>query len=311
MRERRRIAFKRHRVSFLALLLIVSLSAAAFSSGLFVQPKNVEADASTVIFLTSGTSWTVPADWNNSNNSIEVIGGGGGGGGAGGVCCTASDWYAGTGGGGSAYSKATNVTLTPNGSVGYQIGSQGVGGTGNVNGSAGGDTYFCNSTSNCTSISGTAVVAGAKGGLGGVSTRISAFASGGAGGSAASGLGSVKFSGGKGGDGVITPYYHFSGSGAGGAGGPHGNGAAGHDANNGPGTGGGGADGGSAGESGCYSCDYEPFAYGGAGGNNRLGSGYSDSNPWMLYAFPASDNHFCMGRNGVNQPFCMTDFNAV
>src|SRR3989344_4708849 len=30
-------------------------------------------------FLTSGTSWTVPADWNSSNNTIEVIGGGGGG----------------------------------------------------------------------------------------------------------------------------------------------------------------------------------------------------------------------------------------
>jgi len=27
-----------------------------------------------VIFLTSGTSWTVPADWNNANNSIETIG---------------------------------------------------------------------------------------------------------------------------------------------------------------------------------------------------------------------------------------------
>src|SRR3989344_3242542 len=32
-----------------------------------------------IIFLTSGTSWTVPADWNSSNNTIEVIGGGGGG----------------------------------------------------------------------------------------------------------------------------------------------------------------------------------------------------------------------------------------
>ena len=29
------------------------------------------------IFLTSGTSWTVPSDWNSANNTIEVIGGGG------------------------------------------------------------------------------------------------------------------------------------------------------------------------------------------------------------------------------------------
>ena len=29
------------------------------------------------IFLTSGTSWTVPADWNPLNNSVELIGGGG------------------------------------------------------------------------------------------------------------------------------------------------------------------------------------------------------------------------------------------
>lgn len=36
------------------------------------------------IFITSGTSWNVPADWNNSNNTIEVIGAGGGAGGGGG-----------------------------------------------------------------------------------------------------------------------------------------------------------------------------------------------------------------------------------
>src|SRR5256885_16261958 len=33
----------------------------------------------TVIFLTSGTSYTRPADWNDANNSIELIGGGQGG----------------------------------------------------------------------------------------------------------------------------------------------------------------------------------------------------------------------------------------
>jgi hypothetical protein len=36
-----------------------------------------------VIYLTSlapGVTWTVPSDWNNAANTIEVIGGGGGGG---------------------------------------------------------------------------------------------------------------------------------------------------------------------------------------------------------------------------------------
>ena len=36
------------------------------------------------IFLTSGTTWTVPEDWNSSSNTVELLGAGGGGGGAGG-----------------------------------------------------------------------------------------------------------------------------------------------------------------------------------------------------------------------------------
>jgi hypothetical protein len=31
----------------------------------------------TTIYLTSGSTWTVPSDWNSANNTIEVIGGGG------------------------------------------------------------------------------------------------------------------------------------------------------------------------------------------------------------------------------------------
>ena len=71
----------------------------------------------TVIYLTSGSSWTVPGDWNNSDNSIEVIGGGAGGGGG----INAS--VAGGGGGGGAYSKVVNLTLS--GSVAYVIGAGG------------------------------------------------------------------------------------------------------------------------------------------------------------------------------------------
>src|SRR5437870_1075520 len=66
----------------------------------------LHARAATVIFLaTTGTNnWTVPGDWNSSNNTIEVIGGGGGGGG----CSNGRG-----GGGGGAYSKSSSLFLTP------------------------------------------------------------------------------------------------------------------------------------------------------------------------------------------------------
>src|SRR3972149_2432129 len=79
------------------------------------------------IVLTSGTSWTVPANWNSTNNSIEVIGAGGNGS-AGGTSAGTS----GAGGGGGAYAKTLNLSLTPSSSVAIQIGA------------GGGDTWFKN-----------------------------------------------------------------------------------------------------------------------------------------------------------------------
>ncbi|HXF55623.1 MAG TPA: hypothetical protein VNK52_16035, partial [Hyphomicrobiaceae bacterium] len=130
-----------------------------------------------VIFLkTTGSllQWTVPQDWNSLNNSIECIGGGGGGGGNGRG-----------GGGGGAYAKITNLVLTPGASVSYRVGAKGLGG--GASGSHGGDTWF-NGTdmSNCS--------VGAKGGQAGPSDE------GGPGGSASASVGSVKFSGGTGGE---------------------------------------------------------------------------------------------------------------
>lgn len=55
------------------------------------------------IILTSGTSWTVPADWNSANNKIECIGAGRAGGGA--------------------YARKNNVALTAGANVFYQIGA--------------------------------------------------------------------------------------------------------------------------------------------------------------------------------------------
>lgn len=118
-------------------------------------------------FLTSGSSWSVPTDWNNSNNIVEVIGGGGGGGGDGGTAT------GGGGGGGDAYSKITNITLTGGGSATYAIGTAGTAGVGHGDGGAGGDTYFnggsCGAASVCAKggALGRAAVFGGTGGAGG------------------------------------------------------------------------------------------------------------------------------------------------
>jgi len=191
-----------------------------------------------VTYLTSGTSWSVPTDWNSSNNTIEVIGGGGGG--------NSNAATSRGGGGGGAYSKASNVSLTPGATITYAVGAAG---TAN---NSGGDSYLCNSTSNCATIAGSAVVAGAKGGNGGATFT---------GGAAGSGVGSVKYSGGNGGTNSSD-----AGAGGGGAAGPSGNGGNGGNAGTTGGGGGGGANGGSAGSAGSGSS-------GGAGGSNVLGYG--------------------------------------
>ena len=67
-----------------------------------------------VIFLTTPgalANWTVPSDWTNNNNSIEIIGTGGPGTPLSGTAA----------GGGAAYAKNINVQLTPNSTVQYMI----------------------------------------------------------------------------------------------------------------------------------------------------------------------------------------------
>lgn len=218
------------------------------------------------VFLKSGTSWTVPADWNSANNTIRVIGGGGG------ACdggLTGSTCYSGSGGGGGAYASVSNVTLTPGTSVAYRVGTAGIYDGGNALATAGGDTYFCNSTSNCASVTGTAVIAGAKGGgaaSGGAS--CSSAVGGGTGGVAASSFGTVKYSGGTGGTGSAAQWYR-PGAGGGGAAGPSGNGGAGGAAantNTRGGSGGGGANAGVAGGT-------ASSITGATGGNGNAGAG--------------------------------------
>ena len=76
-----------------------------------------------VVFLTSGTSWTVPGDFNPNNNSIEAIGGGGGG------AAGTTNNRGGGGGGGGEYRKIVNFSTTPGSNISYAIGSGGGGGS--------------------------------------------------------------------------------------------------------------------------------------------------------------------------------------
>ena len=223
----------------------------------FLHKPKVQAQ----IFLTSGTTWTVPIGWNNNNNSIGVIGAGGGGGGGTNASGTG---YGGGGGGG--YSQIVNATLTAGASVTIAVGAAGTGGaSGGNNGGTGGDTYLCSSTSACTSITDTNVIVGAKGGAGGTSTG------GGAGGNASGGIGTTTFTGGSGGG--IASGAGNAGGGAGGAGGAAGpnnngnNGATGSGGSGnvgGPGATGGSGDGGNGGAGGSAGA---ANTVGGTGGN--------------------------------------------
>jgi hypothetical protein len=198
----------------------------------------------TIVFLTTGTTWTVPADWNKSKNTIECIGGGG-------VDGSVAVAGAGGSGGGGAYSMIANLALTPGTQVNYQVGTGGA--RADAAAGSGGDTYF-----NGTSLAACSV--GAKGGDGANGTV------GGAGGAADGGVGTSKFAGGNGADG-----------GEGFVGGPSGGGAAspkGAGANGGAATvdqeggGGGGGNGdGSAAATGATG------TIGNKGGNNAGGAG--------------------------------------
>jgi hypothetical protein len=196
------------------------------------------ASTKTVCLSTTATSpFTVPADWNSANNTIDVFGGGGGG----------RNGY--SGGGGGAHSRITNQALTPGASVNFSVGAGGLGplpASAGLDGLPGGDTWF-GGTNYATSL------VAAKGGGGGASGAV------GAGGDATAGIGASKHSGGSGGTEFGTG---FNAGGGGGAGGPNGNGA---NAGNGSGNGNsGGGSGGGAGGGGAVGAD--PSGNAGANG---------------------------------------------
>lgn len=119
------------------------------------------------VFLTSGTSWTVPADWSDVD-TIETIGGGGHGGSAN---------SGGGGGGGGAYASISNLDLTAGASVTYRV-------------AATSDTVFNTTATTCAGTPTPSVCA--KAGVSG------SGGTGGAGGTAAASVGTTKYDGGTG-----------------------------------------------------------------------------------------------------------------
>ena len=166
--------------SFIRRLVLICLTL-YFSTTLNAQTQTV--------ILTSGSSWTVPA--NVYSITVECWGGGGGG------SNTTTAGRTGGGGGGGAYAKKNSIIVTPGSSFSYSVGGGGGGS------SVGGDTWF-SSTSTVL----------AKGGSGGTSNS----STGGTGGSATSSVGDVKYAGGKGGNGTGTGCCDGAGGGGGGAG---------------------------------------------------------------------------------------------
>ncbi|MFA5934223.1 MAG: glycine-rich domain-containing protein, partial [Candidatus Paceibacterota bacterium] len=191
-----------------------------FFSFFTLAPKAEATTCTSGSACTGGSgSWVAPAGV--TSVTAEVWGAGGAGAGE-----TANNDGGESGGGGGAYSKKLNITVVPGNSYAVTIGAAGVGSTGA--GTAGGDSWFCNATTNCATIAGTSVQSGAKGGGGG-----SANTSHGVGGASASGFGDTKFSGGNGGDGV-SGNENIGSGGGGGAGGSTANGGVGGNGSAGP-----------------------------------------------------------------------------
>ena len=196
--------------------------------------------------LAGALSWTVPDNWDASNNTLHLLGAGGNG-----VQSNASgsNQAAGGGGGGGGYTRLTNLSLSPGAILPFSIGNSGAS-TGKSF-----DTYI-----------NTQYLAG--GGQAGVSNQSIPTSSGGAGGIGATYNGG---NGAAGGFSTVASTGLFGGAG-GGAGGPNGNGGDGATGFNSTtqalvaGGGGGGNGGGSNGTNGTS-------GLGGTGGNNFAGTG--------------------------------------
>jgi len=114
--------------------------------------------------LTSGTSYTTPA--NCTSIYVEAVGGGGGGGGGQGSG-TASQ---GAGGGGGGGTSVKLFTVTPSTAYTYAIGAAGSAGASGSNGGAGGNTTFTVGATTATGGGGGGGISAGNGGAGGTAT---------------------------------------------------------------------------------------------------------------------------------------------
>lgn len=188
----------------------------------YIEPGLVY-EFATEQFLTTPNSlqtWVSPVDWNNSNNTIELLGGG-----ATGAFAYTEDGGArtATGGGGGQYAKKNNFNVATPGvtDANYLVGPGGrvdFGGT-FLAGNNGGDTWF-------NGLSVITATTWAGGGQGGLTSGGSGARSGGAGGSG--GSGDVLHNGGRGGN-VSGNTSSFVATGGGGAAGLNGAGSNGQD----------------------------------------------------------------------------------
>jgi hypothetical protein len=262
----------------------VTNGATVFTSG--IGNWTIGSGSKVFNLLTSGTSWTVPANWNNADNAIHIFGGGGGGSGC--IWVATTSFSGGAGGGGGGYRTLTNQTYS--GSVTYAIGAAGAagasgtsgtstGGTGGTttwdttNTATGGTGGVTTATTSTAGIGGTGTSTGGTGGVGGVTISGTNTGIGGGGGAGAAGVNGV---GANGGDGFnSTTEANVAGGGGGGNGGgtAGGNGVSntgGNGGNNSLGSGGGT---GATGTSAFASSGIHGGGGGGANGNLLAGAG--------------------------------------
>lgn len=175
-------------------------------------------------YITSGSTWNVPSDWNDASNTIEAIGAGGDG------AISTGSANAGGGGGGGEYRRAADVNLPEGGTVDINIPSGGDG--------SGADGAWMKDTDGG---GGTKVIEAMNGANG-------SGISGGSGGTGGTGS-DANYDGGTGGDTTDLNNTAGSGGGGGGSAGPSGagkDGGTGTGSNSNGGGGGGGSNGGSS-----------------------------------------------------------------
>uniref|UniRef100_UPI00315DE7C8 glycine-rich domain-containing protein n=1 Tax=Rhodomicrobium lacus TaxID=2498452 RepID=UPI00315DE7C8 len=266
------------------------------------------AHAKTIVFDAVGSgTFTVPVDWNNAGNSIEVIGGGGG-------SAAGADWkgYAvpSSGGGGGAYAKVNNLVLQPGSTAYFNIGGGGSAGPSHGDAGSGGDTWF-NGSANAVPATLTSGVL-ARGGGGGHGHRSINYL-GGSGGLGASSIGHVVFSGGNGGG----AYYNGKkqsggGGGGGGAAGPNGNGLNGQNGNGHVGGAGGAGDnglggaGGGEGQNGSAGVELSGIGSGGGGGGSNRWSPSVTGRPGNYGAGAGGPSYLAPGVAGVQGVIVIT-----